>query len=106
MRQMGCANLAKHSYSKMEEEVVGFLKHYIDESEIIQNTKAVITPLEIDIYIPEFNLGIECNPAWTHDSTIGCFNSDPVDSGYHKHKSDLARGKGIFIFHLFGYEWK
>lgn len=68
---------------------------------------AVITPYELDLYLPAYKFAIECNPTCTHNSTIGVFGpaDKPKARGYHKMKSDRCESGGIFLFHIFGYEW-
>lgn len=94
-------------YSKMEQEVYDFIKSLDPDIEIIRNTKKVITPYELDLYLPKYNFAIECNPTSTHNSSINTFDrkSKPTDKNYHKMKTDLCESKGIFLFHIFGYEW-
>ena len=99
----------KYVYSKMEDEVYEFLQSLDLNTKIQRNTKRIITPYELDIYLPEYKFGIECNPTSTHNSSIykNNFESDtpPVSPSYHKMKTDLCKEKDIFLFHIFGYDW-
>lgn len=52
--------------------------------------------MEVDIYIPKYNLGIEYN---------GNFYHSYKPPKYHQNKSLLAKDNGVFIFHIFEYEW-
>ena len=54
---------------------------------------------EIDIYIPSLNFGIEYNGDYWHCEVFR-------DEKYHLNKSMEAMNEGIFIYHIFGYEWK
>ena len=94
-------------YSSMEVEVEVFLKSIDPSIEIIHNERNVIKPMEIDLYLSRYKLGIECNPTSTHNSTKNNWNKDlpGVPQSYHQHKTDFANENDIFIFHLFGYEW-
>ena len=103
--QHNLRHLIKGDYSRMEDEVFSFLSEHIDKSGIQRNTFKIITPYELDIYIPSYNLAIECDPTWTHNSTISIFDSKPLDSKYHKMKTDMCEAKGIRLIHLFGYDW-
>ena len=98
-------HLVTYQYSRMEDELYAFLSEHLDSNDIIRNTFKVITPYELDIYLPKFNLGIECDPTYTHNSTIGIYKQNPKSSEYHKMKTDLCAEKGIRLFHLFGYDW-
>ena len=103
-----CSDVVSYTFSAMEDEVFEFLKSTLpSDVEIVRNTFKIITPYELDIFIPEYNLAIECNPTITHNSTIPGFgeNDEPKPSGYHKMKTDMCEKKGIFLFHIFGYEW-
>lgn len=93
--------------SSMERSVFEFLESIIDKKEIILHDRNIISPKEIDIYLPNFRFGIECNPSSTHNSSIQCFDKseDPLKYNYHKMKSKLCIDKGIRLFHIFGYEW-
>ncbi|MCM1235526.1 MAG: hypothetical protein NC489_35955, partial [Ruminococcus flavefaciens] len=93
--------------SKMEEEVLAFLQS-ITCTPILRQDRKVIKPKEIDLYLPEFNFGIECNPTATHNSSLPFITKDTsavLPSSYHSLKSTLCQQKGIFLFHIFGYEW-
>lgn len=84
---------SKSSYA--EEEITNILdgwgiKHY--------KTKKILRPQEIDIYCPDFDIGIEFNgDYWHREERMGVL--------YHQEKSLKAREKGIFLFHIFEYEW-
>lgn len=103
--QRNLHHLVRGDYSQMEDEVFNFLNEYLGEHDIVRNTFKIITPYELDIYIPSYNLAIECDPTWTHNSTISIFDSKPLDSKYHKMKTDMCEAKGIRLIHLFGYDW-
>lgn len=93
-------------YSTMENEIHDFIKSLDSNIEIVRNDRKVIAPYELDLYLPQFKIGIECNPTFTHNSTFSSYtDTDPIDKKYHKLKSDLAISNGIFLFHIFGYEW-
>lgn len=94
-------------YSMMEAEVEAFLKTLDSNIQIIHNCRSVISPKELDFYLPDYGLGIECNPTYTHNSSIPPFQDDhPMSTSYHKMKTDLADKAGIQLFHIFGYEWE
>lgn len=93
------------SYSTMEDSICAMLSEW--NIEYIRCTRSIISPLELDIYIPSCNLAIECNPTSTHNSSFESpWGIAPKSYMYHKDKSIACRDKGIFLFHVFGYEWK
>lgn len=101
----GLRDIATFRSSTVEIEINQFLK---DEGIIfIRNCRSVITPYELDFYLPDFKVGIECNPTVTHNSSF----SDPWGQprkmpSYHKMKTDMCEKQGVFLFHIFGYEWE
>lgn len=92
-------------FSYTEEEILNVLRSIIPETDIICNARNIISPYEIDFYIPKYKLGIEVNPTATHNSTFGIRGSEPKSNKYHRLKSDLCAKQGIFLFHIFGWEW-
>lgn len=68
-------------------------------------SKKIIAPYEIDIYCPDYKIGIEINGNLYHS-----FNADNAphcegkDKFYHRMKSELAEKQGVFLFHIFEYE--
>jgi len=101
-----CSNLLSKSYSWIETEVFEYLKSIVPNTTIIRNNRSIIAPYEIDIFLPEYNFGIECNPAFTHNSSVARFQGDdPKPYRYHQNKSKACKDVGVFLFHIFGYEW-
>lgn len=60
--------------------------------------RTILDGQEIDLYSDEFKIGIEFNGNYWHSDA--CVTPD-----YHKKKSELAAKKGVFIFHIFEFEW-
>ena len=106
LSRFNCYGLIATSYSAMEEEVKDFL-YSLDSNLIIDSRKHdQITPYELDLYLPDYKFAIECNPTCTHNSSLpDPWGSDPKTHGYHKMKTDMCEEKGIFLFHIFSYEW-
>ena len=83
------------SYS--EKEMVDFIKSIYD-GEIIENTKKIIPPKELDVYISNKNLAIEFNGVHWHDE-------NHVDKNYHLTKTNMCNEKGIDLIHVFEDDW-
>ncbi len=85
-----------NKFDKSENE----LKAFIGELgvDFIENTKKVITPLELDIYIPSHNLAIEFNGLYWHSELY-------KDNNYHLNKTELCENLGIKLIHIFEDEW-
>lgn len=63
-----------------------------------RNTRSVISPKELDFYIPEFNLAIEFNGLYWHsDKFKGKY--------YHSEKTKSCNSKNIQLLHIFEDEW-
>lgn len=99
------SDMITYSYSIMEEDIQEFLRS-LGINNIECNTFQHITPYELDLYLPEYNLAFECNPTYTHNSSIGIFDDSPKLPNYHKMKTDMCIKQGIHLFHIFGYEWE
>lgn len=109
LTQTGNRNMVSCVYSYIEKDMYEFLSEFIPNSpnNIQRNTFQVITPYELDLYLPEYNFAIECNPTSTHNSTNTAWGgiNHHTDKNYHKMKTDMCSSKGVFLFHVFGYEW-
>ena len=90
-----CANEIREYSSSYEKEIYNFIKSKKSELELIQNYRI---KKEIDVYIPDFNLGIEFNGTYWHSHLH-------KNKNYHKEKSDYFKSKGINIFHVWEYQW-
>ena len=86
------------NFSKMEKFLVDFIK-MIYKGEIMENTRSIIPPLELDIYIPELKLAIEFNGDYWHSEEAG------TDKNYHLNKTKLCEEKGIHLIHIFEHDW-
>lgn len=102
-----CRDLINYQMSNIEHEIITFIKSLKDDISIIHNDRNVISPLEIDVHLPEFKFGIECNPSITHNSSIvDPWGHEPKHYLYHKMKSDKCKEAEIELFHVFGWEWE
>ena len=65
----------------------------------VEHDRSILSGKEIDFYIPSKKIGIEFNGSYWHSEA-------KKDLLYHQRKSLLAAEKGVFIFHIFEYEWE
>ena len=93
-----------YNMSGIENEVVDFIRSFYNGN-IVRHDRNSIKPYELDIYIPEFNFAIECDPTSVHNSTVGIISDTPKHWKYHQMKNDLCDSHGITLFHIFGYDW-
>lgn len=78
--------------SKPEQDVKDFVEslgHAVES-----NTRRIIPPLELDIYIPELKKAIEFNGIYWH------YSDRHFVLGKHANKSNLCKAKGINLLHI------
>ena len=93
----------KHAKHQLQNEIYEFIKT-VYEGRVICDTRKVISPLELDIYVPEMNVAIEFDGLKYH--SVSCVEEDNKESKtYHINKTVLCMNKGIKLFHIFENEW-
>lgn len=65
---------------------------------IIENSRKIISPKELDIYLLEMSIAIEYNGLYYHSTLANC----PVT--YHLHKSLECRKQNIRLIHIYEFE--
>lgn len=85
--------------SNFEKDVRKFV-YSICKEDILFNDRQAIKPLELDIYIPEEKLAIECNGIYWH-SIEKIHNPN-----YHLKKTQACEKEGIRLIHITDWEWK
>lgn len=88
-----------HTSSINELEVLDFVKSVLSNMAVETTTRKIISPYELDIYIPEKKLAIEYNGVYYH-----C--DDVLDNDYHITKTILCEKLGIRLIHIFENEWR
>jgi very-short-patch-repair endonuclease len=86
-----------HSYSGMELVVLDLIKNNYS-GEIITNSKLIINPLELDIYLPELKLAIEFNGLYWHSELY-------KEKNYHLEKTNACNNLGIQLIHIWEDDW-
>ena len=81
-----------------EEEFKSKLKS--NNIEYIYRDRAQIKPLELDFFLPEYNIAIEISPTWTHNSSCDG-NSLRTSKDYHYKKFKLCADKNIELITIF-----
>ena len=92
--------------SEAEKEVVNYIKN-IYSGEIIENSKQIISPKELDIYIPEHNLAIEFNGLFWHSTAALDYTKTSLNAFKKRHleKTKACESKNINLLHIFENEW-
>jgi hypothetical protein len=84
--------------SKYEDDICDYLKS-IGVENISRNDRTILgNKQEIDIYLPDYKIGIEFDGLYWH-------SEDFVPKDYHIKKTELAVKNGIRLIHLFEDEW-
>ena len=91
-------NRVRHPSSYAEQQLCSlFEQHNI---KYITNSRSIIPPKELDIYLPDFNTAIEYCGLYWHSTA-----HDRITRNYHKEKMDLCNNKGIRLITIFEDEW-
>ena len=85
-------NLIGNGTSILEHQVLEFVLSN-QKFKIIRKARQVISPLELDIYIPKLKLAIEVNGDYWHQSSR-------TQENYHINKTNLCESKGIRLIHI------
>lgn len=87
----------EHLTSYFENDILDFVKSIYD-GEVLNNIRKIIYPKELDIYIPQKKVAIECDGLYWHSDKM-----KPND--YHLDKTITCEEKGIRLLHIFEDEW-
>jgi len=68
------------------------------KGKIITNSRNIINPLELDIYLPRLKLAFEFNGVYWH-------NENNVDKKYHLTKTEECEKQGIQLIHIWEDDW-
>lgn len=92
-------SIIRHSISSFERELKEFIDSIIN-SPVCTNVRNIIYPYEIDLFMPDINIGFECNGSYWHSELNG------KDAKYHLQKTKLCSDKNIELIHIWEHEWK
>jgi len=91
-------NPIEKDVSLFEKEISNFCKQYYPN--LLENDRTILNNnYELDIYIPEINLAIECDGLYWHSELSG------KSKDYHINKTNQCLKKGIQLIHIFEDEW-
>ena len=91
----GCPKCG-YNVSQCEEEI----KEYLNNNNIkyIERDRNILENKELDIFVPEYNVGIEFDGLYWHSELY-------KESSYHLKKTEECLKKGIRLIHIFEDEW-
>ena len=92
----GCPKCA-HQVSKWEKDVGDFISSLGIEVE--HSNRSILGGKEIDIFLPQYNIGIECDGLRWHNELY-------TKKNYHLDKTNDCAEKGVRLIHIFEDEWK
>ena len=90
-------NPLQKSYSNAEIDLINFIKENYT-GDIKQQNKTILDGKEIDIYLPDINIGIEYNGLFWHCDMF-------KDRNYHKNKTDKCSEHNIQLIHIWEDDW-
>jgi hypothetical protein len=97
-----CYKCHPRGKSNWELSVFDFVKSITPDA--VSGDKSVLSPKEVDVYVPSKKFGIECHGLFWH-SEVG--NPDGhFDRNSHQVKSAMAEERGIRLLQVFEDEWR
>lgn len=94
-----CVKCHPSGHSQWELEIYEWVKKLSHTAK--SGDRKVISPKEIDIWVPDANLGIECHGLYFHS-----FDVDTEHKNSHEEKYRLAENAGISLLQVFWDEWR
>jgi len=85
-------------FSAKEKDLLRYIRS-IYSGKIKVNTRQIISPYELDIYIPEKNIALEFNGLYWHS------HNRLKSKEYHKNKSQICLSKNIKLINIWEDEW-
>lgn len=108
-----CSHTNLNGKSIKEKELLNYIKT-IYNKQIEENTRTIISPKELDIYIPELKLGIEFDGIYFHADSRFYKETDIIERRKmtakeiwekDKEKDLLCKSKGIKLIRIKEYDW-
>ena len=69
-----------------------------------ERTRKIIAPKEIDFYFPDYKLGVEISPTWTHKYDPSLDRDKYTNRYYHYNKFKAAEEQGVELITVF--DWR
>lgn len=89
----------RHNRSQCEDNIVDFIKT-IYSGPVMVNSRNVIPPRELDIWLPDQNIAIEVNGVFWHSESKG------KDRNYHLSKTKTCEDNGIHLLQIYDFDWE
>jgi len=91
-----CSKSSSSNKSKPEDEIALYLSNF--NIPIIRNDRKILNGFEIDILLPDHNIGVEHDGLYWHSNLF-------IDEKYHINKTKKCAFKGIQLIHIFSHQW-
>ena len=98
LRDNGCPICGK-SMSIAENEIYNFINTLLGENNVVKRERTIVSPNEIDVYIPSKKIGIEYNGLVWHSEK---FRENTM---YHLEKTEKCKENGIRLIQIFEDEY-
>lgn len=88
-------------YTKTRSSYEQSIEHFIRSlgiGNIVLNSRKIISPREIDIFLPDYNIGIEINGTYWHSDKF-------CDKDYHYSKFKECEKQGIKLLTIYTHRW-
>lgn len=96
----------RHKYKSLQEVSI---QQYVSSFgiDVEQNYKRLISPQEVDIYIPDMNLAIEYDGLMYHSQGNLAYRgtNNRIGNKYHLDKTVKCAERGVQLLHIFENEW-
>lgn len=98
----GCPQCSQDSrVSGGEKELFKYVKNLVGKDcTVLKNSRKLIYPYELDIYIPELNIAIEYNGVFWHSEGAG------KEKDYHAKKWELCDKKNVQLLTIWEDDWR
>lgn len=115
-----CMNCYPINYTRQsgqscfEKEVYDFIVSNYDKS-ISRNNRTILESMELDIWLPDVRVGIECDGTYWHADSRFFKPDDIIKQTGHKaieiwkkdeEKNDLAKSKDVILYRIKEHDWK
>jgi len=87
-----------YSYSDSQKSIYDFILSIDTLISITVNDRSVISPKELDVYLPDYKLAFEFNGVYWHNELYR-------DKNYHLTKTELAIKNDITLIHIWEDDW-
>lgn len=85
--------------SYLEKQVVQFIREHVSQ-DIVLNTRSLIAPKEVDVWIPDLGVAFEINGIFFHGELNGrCHKT------YHNEKTVACHNEGVKLIHITSAQW-